>query len=136
MSVVFGVVVLSPFIVMTFLGISPLLEDPDGLPGAHLPSNIENGRWGAFLSIMLWNTAGFDNAGTCAAEARAPLCLFSRSLRSTIKRVLGWYPKDPKDPLTSSDSDSDRPFRLVDGHPRFVEAVRCLQLAPPNACVS
>jgi hypothetical protein len=74
MTVVFGVVVLSPFIVLVVMGISPLLQDLGGLPGTHMGAEeFDSHRWGAFLSIMLWNTAGFDNAGTCAAEAR-PAC--------------------------------------------------------------
>jgi amino acid transporter len=64
-SVVFAVLVLAPFAVMVLLGA------PQAQPGAWLASGGK-GEWGLLLSVVLWNTSGWDNAGTCAGEVEKP----------------------------------------------------------------
>lgn len=73
-STVFGVVILLPFVLLVFLGISSVRLDallagpPPPAPG----EPFEPINWGAFFAILLWNTSGFDSAGTCAAEVSEP----------------------------------------------------------------
>uniref|UniRef100_A0A7S0RHE9 Amino acid permease/ SLC12A domain-containing protein n=1 Tax=Pyramimonas obovata TaxID=1411642 RepID=A0A7S0RHE9_9CHLO len=90
-SMLFGVLVLSPFIVMTFMGLGPALDDLDGLPGAVVDTEKNDYRWGAFAAVMLWNTSGFDNAGTCAAEVANPGKTYPRALAISVVLVMASY---------------------------------------------
>lgn len=90
-SLLFGIFVLSPFVVTMALGMKPVLEDLDGLVGTHLDFKDEEYRWGVFASVMLWNTAGFDNAGTCAAEVANPGVAYPRALAISILLVILTY---------------------------------------------
>jgi len=63
--VVFGALVLAPFAAMVLLG-APQIEPASWIAGGG------KGDWALLLSIVLWNTSGWDNAGCCAGEVRKP----------------------------------------------------------------
>jgi amino acid transporter len=73
-STVFGVVVLLPFAILVVIGMHRIQMDallagpPPPAPG----EPVEPVDWGVFFAILLWNTSGFDSAGTCAAEVAEP----------------------------------------------------------------
>jgi len=33
-------------------------------------------QWGTFLSVILWNTSGYDSVGALAAEVRRKICRY------------------------------------------------------------
>jgi amino acid transporter len=63
--VVFTVIVLAPFAVMVVLG-APHVDMTSWLAGGG------KGDWALLLSVVLWNTSGWDNAGTLAGEVEKP----------------------------------------------------------------
>jgi amino acid transporter len=63
--VVFTVVVLAPFAAMVALG-APHVDMSAWLAGGG------KGDWALLLSVVLWNTSGWDNAGTLAGEVEKP----------------------------------------------------------------
>ncbi|BBN19559.1 hypothetical protein MPTK1_8g11690 [Marchantia polymorpha subsp. ruderalis] len=95
-SVILGILVLAPFITMCLIGLTHLnfdwmgLDDPDTAlaPSPSLPTVID---WGKFLTLLLWNTSGFDAAGTCAAEVRNPGHSFPRALSISVMLMVGVY---------------------------------------------
>ena len=64
-SVVFAALVLAPFAVMVILG-APQVQPSAWLAGGG------KGDWGLLVSVVLWNTSGWDNAGCCAGEVEKP----------------------------------------------------------------
>ena len=64
-SIIFTFLVLAPFAAMVIIG-APQVEPTAWLAGT---GNVE---WGLFLSTVLWNTNGWDNAGCCAGEVEKP----------------------------------------------------------------
>ena len=44
-------------------------------------------RWGTFLSVMLWNTSGYDAVGALAAEVHEPGRDFPLAMMATIALV-------------------------------------------------
>eukprot|EP00242_Pyramimonas_sp_CCMP2087_P001105 CAMPEP_0198227410 /NCGR_PEP_ID=MMETSP1445-20131203/109111_1 /TAXON_ID=36898 /ORGANISM="Pyramimonas sp., Strain CCMP2087" /LENGTH=303 /DNA_ID=CAMNT_0043907451 /DNA_START=344 /DNA_END=1251 /DNA_ORIENTATION=- len=89
-SMLFGVLVLSPFVVMTAMGLAPVLTDLDGL-GMGTDESKDSYRWGAFVAVMLWNTSGFDNAGTCASEVANPGTTYPKALAIAVILVMLSY---------------------------------------------
>ncbi|OAE30760.1 hypothetical protein AXG93_4876s1010 [Marchantia polymorpha subsp. ruderalis] len=95
-SVILGILVLAPFITMCLIGLTHLnfdwmgLDGPDTAlaPSPSLPTVID---WGKFLTLLLWNTSGFDAAGTCAAEVRNPGHSFPRALSISVMLMVGVY---------------------------------------------
>jgi amino acid transporter len=47
--------------------------------------------WPLLLSILLWNTSGFDNAGCCAGEVNAPNRAYPRAMALTVILVTAAY---------------------------------------------
>jgi len=110
-STVFGVVVLLPFMLLFVLGahrirLSALLAPPPeplddpaaaaaaaaAVGGGGLDVGDDEGGgggggeidWGVFFAILLWNTSGFDSAGTCAAEVAEPEKSYLRAMVATL----------------------------------------------------
>ena len=48
-------------------------------------------RWGTFLSVLLWNTSGYDSVGALAAEVQNPGRDFPRAMIATIALVTVVY---------------------------------------------
>ena len=48
-------------------------------------------RWGTFLSVLLWNTSGYDSVGALAAEVANPGRDFPRAMSATIVLVTVVY---------------------------------------------
>ncbi|HEY1373213.1 MAG TPA: APC family permease [Candidatus Binatia bacterium] len=63
--VVFTAIVLAPFAAMVALG-APHVDMTAWLAGGG------KGDWALLLSVVLWNTSGWDNAGTLAGEVEKP----------------------------------------------------------------
>ncbi len=76
-SVVFAVLVLVPFAVMVILGV-PQVEPSTWL------ARTEEVDWGLLLSIILWNTSGWDNAGCCAGEVQNPNTTYPRVMAASV----------------------------------------------------
>ncbi|KAJ7556274.1 hypothetical protein O6H91_05G077000 [Diphasiastrum complanatum] len=84
-AIILGVAVLSPFFAMIVLGL-PHLDF--GWTEQPAPSAI---NWGKFITLLLWNTSGFDVAGTCAAEVRNPGRSYPRALAASVILILAAY---------------------------------------------
>ena len=65
-AVSFGVLSVTPFIVMVLVGAPALSWNAVSAPAPEP-------RWGTFLTVLLWNTCGYDSAGTLAAEVAEPV---------------------------------------------------------------
>lgn len=92
-STVFGVVVLLPFVLLVLIGapsirLDALLADP---PPAAPGEDGEPIDWGVFFAILLWNTSGFDSAGTCAAEVADPARAYLPAMVVTLGMTLATY---------------------------------------------
>ncbi|MBI3301903.1 MAG: APC family permease [Deltaproteobacteria bacterium] len=79
-AIVFACLVLAPFAVVVFLG-APRVD-----PAAWL-TRQGTVEWGLLLSIMLWNTCGWDNAGCCAGEVQQPEKVYPRAMAATVVLV-------------------------------------------------
>lgn len=81
MSVLFTLFVLAPFVVMVILG-APRVET------AHwfAPSG-GSVNWALLLSVLLWNTSGWDNAGCCAGEVAHPARSYPRAMIAAVVLV-------------------------------------------------
>lgn len=85
-STIFTLLVVSPFAALVLMGL-PTLDPTSWCIGPPAPSwgaagagsnssgssgSIEGGgggvRWGTFLSVLLWNTSGYDSVGALASE--------------------------------------------------------------------
>eukprot|EP00897_Mesotaenium_endlicherianum_P004014 jgi/Mesen1/3640/ME000020S03174 len=69
-----GAAVLAPFVVMLLWG-APKFNLHWLHAGEPQPVN-----WAKLVTILLWNTSGFDAVGTCAAEVRVPGVAYPRAL--------------------------------------------------------
>lgn len=65
-AVSFGVLSVAPFIAMFLVGAPALSWSAVSAPAPEP-------RWGTFLTVLLWNTCGYDSAGTLAAEVAEPV---------------------------------------------------------------
>src|SRR3970040_1236312 len=79
-SILFMLFVLAPFAVMVILG------------GAQIRPSLwlaqpETVDWALLLSVVLWNTSGWDNAGCCAGEVKNPHKVYPRALAMTVVLV-------------------------------------------------
>ena len=63
-SNLFALLVIAPFAALFLAGL-PEVEPASWLDSLPAPAI----RWGTFLSVMLWNTSGYDAVGALAAEA-------------------------------------------------------------------
>ena len=96
-STLFTVLVVSPFAALVLAGL-PTLDPSAWLIGpaptdAPLDLAAAGGdggggggivRWGVFLSVLLWNTSGYDSVGVLAAEVENPGRDFPRAMIASI----------------------------------------------------
>jgi amino acid transporter len=83
-SVIFTLLVLAPFLVMATLG-APKIET------AHWFARTAVINWPLLLSLLLWNTCGWDNAGCCAGEVIKPSRTYPRAMALTVLLVTAAY---------------------------------------------
>lgn len=83
-SMIFTFLVLAPFAVMVILGASKVA------PAAWLGGS-GHVNWPLFLSTILWNTNGWDNAGCCAGEVENPSRTYPRAMAATVILVMLAY---------------------------------------------
>jgi amino acid transporter len=79
-SIIFTLFVLAPFTVMVALGL-PQLQPSAWLTRTGTPD------WALLLSVVLWNTSGWDNAGCCAGEVDQPERNYPRVMAATVVLV-------------------------------------------------
>mmetsp|Transcript_253 Transcript_253/g.771 ORF Transcript_253/g.771 Transcript_253/m.771 type:complete len:464 (+) Transcript_253:13-1404(+) len=77
-SVLFTVASLGPFLLMLMLGV-PKADFTAAGSVLHRPVN-----WSNFITILLWNTAGYDLLGACAGEVKDPARTFPIALGYTM----------------------------------------------------
>ena len=75
-SNVFALLVISPFVALVVAGVPQLELEPLLAPPTR---PVE---WGVFLSVLLWNTSGYDSVGALAAEVAEPGRDFPRAMPS------------------------------------------------------
>jgi amino acid transporter len=63
-TIVFGIIVLAPFYVMFAMG----AKEIDPHDWTILPPSISGVNWGVFISVVLWNTSGWDNMSLLSGE--------------------------------------------------------------------
>ena len=80
-STLFAAFVIAPFAVLFAVGLPELDTSVWTRPCSH-PIH-----WGTFLSVLLWNTSGYDSVGALAAEVRQPARDFPIAMVSTIVLV-------------------------------------------------
>ncbi len=83
-SILFMLFVLTPFAVMVILG------------GAQIRPSLwlaqpETVDWALLLSVVLWNTSGWDNAGCCAGEVDKPNRTYPRAMTLSVLLVTVAY---------------------------------------------
>jgi len=83
-SIVFTVLVLAPFVLMAALGASQINT-------AHWFARSAVIDWPLLLSTLLWNTSGWDNAGTIAGEVNRPARNYPRAMAITVLLVTAAY---------------------------------------------
>ncbi|KAL6068795.1 Amino acid permease [Balamuthia mandrillaris] len=69
LSIVFGVFVLSPFVLCIFFGL-PNVDPAQWLAVKEHPLN--DVEWGVFFSILMWNYSGFDSLSTVSGDVKEP----------------------------------------------------------------
>jgi len=77
-SVIFTVATMLPFVVMVVLG----LPQVDWAAVAAVPARGVG--WSRFMSILLWNTCGYDSVGSISEEVGNPGEAFPVALRATV----------------------------------------------------
>jgi amino acid transporter len=83
-SIVFTALVLAPFAVMLVIGL------PQVSPANWLQRTAAT-DWPLLISVLLWNTSGWDNAGCCAGEVSAPNRTYPRAMILTVILVTAAY---------------------------------------------
>jgi amino acid transporter len=83
-SIVFTALVLAPFAVMLVIGL------PQVSPANWLQRTAAT-DWPLLISVLLWNTSGWDNAGCCAGEVSAPNRTYPRARNLTVILVTAAY---------------------------------------------
>jgi amino acid transporter len=83
-SIVFTLLVLAPFAALVVLGAPQIEPSVWFTRTAHID-------WALLLSIMLWNTSGWDNAGCCAGEVKEPNRSYPRAMVFTVVLVTLTY---------------------------------------------
>ncbi|GJP34042.1 hypothetical protein CLOM_g18515 [Closterium sp. NIES-68] len=84
-TMVFGASVIAPFIAMFFFAIPQLNLQWISFP-APKPMN-----WPKLLSLLLWNTSGFDSVGACAGEVKDPAKSYPLALLVSVGLMLVTY---------------------------------------------
>ena len=83
-SIVFTLFVLAPFVTMVILG-APRMDT------SHWLASTGNPDWPLLLSVLLWNTSGWDNAGCCAGEVANPGKSYPRAMIIAVLLVTFCY---------------------------------------------
>lgn len=65
-TVVFGGLVMFPFVALVVAGLPKVAENFRETP----PQPQSKMQLGRFLAVMAWNNCGWDSTGNCAAEVR------------------------------------------------------------------
>jgi amino acid transporter len=76
-SMIFTLLVVAPFAVLVVLGA------PQVQPSVWL-NRTGAIDWAVLLSVLLWNTSGWDNAGCCAGEVKNPQRTYPRAMAFTV----------------------------------------------------
>jgi amino acid transporter len=76
-SIVFTLFVLAPFVTLAVIGL------PQATPVTWLESTA-NIEWPLLLSVLLWNTSGWDNAACCAGAVKNPQRAYPRAMIATV----------------------------------------------------
>ncbi len=79
-SIIFTLLVLAPFVVMVIMG-APHIQPSVWLTGT---GHVD---WALLLSVLLWNTCGWDNAGCCAGEVAEPNRSYPRAMVASVVLV-------------------------------------------------
>lgn len=66
-AVWFAALVIAPFVVMVALGV-PSLSSAKMFAGA----DAQTQDWGGYITVLLWNTNGFESTGTIAGDVAEP----------------------------------------------------------------
>jgi amino acid transporter len=74
-----GGLVLLPFIVFSIYGFAI-----GGVNSEHWGDRVENPEYGVWITILLWNSAGYDAAGACASEVENPGRIYPRAMILTV----------------------------------------------------
>ena len=80
-STIFAALVISPFAALVVYGL------PEVNAAALMKPFDRPVHWGTYLSVLLWNTSGYDSVGALAAEVRSPGRDFPRAMVATIVLV-------------------------------------------------
>jgi amino acid transporter len=78
--ILFGFLVLAPFAIMVVLGL-PLVQTSMWV------QQNSGVNWALLLSVLLWNTCGWDNAGCCAGEVRGASRIYFRAMMVALALV-------------------------------------------------
>ncbi|MFN8007501.1 MAG: APC family permease, partial [Terriglobia bacterium] len=84
LSILFTLFILAPFAMMVFLG-APKVNP------SHWLVTHGNVNWSLLLSVLLWNTCGWDNAGCCAGEVTNPERTYPRAMIVAVLLVTFSY---------------------------------------------
>jgi len=84
-SVVITVLGISPFLGMILLG----FPQPDPLFEVMRSYDYKGVDFGLFLTILLWNTSGYDSLGAIAGEVENPSVTFPRALWASMSLTIG-----------------------------------------------
>jgi amino acid transporter len=79
-SMIFTLLVLAPFAVLVVLGAQQVQ------PSVWL-NRTGAIDWSVLLSVLLWNTSGWDNAGCCAGEVKNPQRTYPRAMAAAVLLV-------------------------------------------------
>ena len=92
-AVGFGILVSAPVFLMVVIGLPDINSE-----GLFAPPDERSKNWAGFLVVLLWNTCGFDSAGTVAAEVKDPekvyvpamsLCILMITLVYVLPTIVG-----------------------------------------------
>jgi len=83
-SMIFTLVVLAPFAALVAIG-APQVQSSNWFARA------DDIQWALLLSVLLWNTSGWDNAGCCAGEVANPDRTYPRAMILTVTLVTAVY---------------------------------------------
>eukprot|EP00928_Gymnodinium_smaydae_P024871 TRINITY_DN199_c1_g3_i1.p1 TRINITY_DN199_c1_g3~~TRINITY_DN199_c1_g3_i1.p1 ORF type:complete len:365 (-),score=33.93 TRINITY_DN199_c1_g3_i1:88-1098(-) len=72
-----------PALVIVFLGSADLT--------APAPIDTSNIHWLSFITCLMWNTSGFDDAGAMAAEVKGAKRVYPRALGIALVLIIGMY---------------------------------------------
>ena len=85
----FAMFVLTPFLVTTVMGSGRTIRAIAG--GTILSKRKKPVEWSKFFAVVVWNTSGFDCAGTCADDIPNPGYTYPRALILAVFMVFATY---------------------------------------------